>query len=133
MAKINEWLTARIKESGKTVYRIAKESGVESETLMRWCKGIHEPTGFFTEVMLNYFDYEIRIDGIPYKLDELGKYCKEKRATDYIYTTDVSRKIGRNKNYIQTLVFYKRCMRFSKFEEVVNGYGGKVTIERKKK
>jgi transcriptional regulator with XRE-family HTH domain len=133
MAKINEWLTARIKESGKTVYRIAKESGVESETLMRWCKGIHEPTGFFTEVMLNYFDYEIRIDGEPYGLDELGRYTEEQKKKSGICRQEVSIKIGEYKNFIQNMVYRCDLVRLSKFEEVVNGYGGKVTIERKKK
>ena len=132
MVKINEWLSERIEESGKTVYQLAKESGIESETLMRWYKGIHEPIGFFVEVLLNFFGYEIRIDGVPYKLDELDKYCKEKRAMDGTYTTDVSKRIGKNKNYIQELIFKGQCVRFSKFEEVVNGYGGKVEICRKK-
>lgn len=132
MQKINEWLSAQIEASGKTVCQIAKESGIESETLRRWCEGRHEPIGFFANILLEYFGFEIRIDGNPYRLDELDKYCKEKRATDYIYTTDVSRKIGKHPNYIQTLIVDGRCIRFSKFEEVVNGYGGKVEICKKK-
>ena len=133
MAKINEWLTARIEESGKSRGRIAREMGTDIQNIERWASGKHEPSGFFLDVLLNYFGYEIRIDGEPYGLDELGRYTEEQKKKSGICRQEASIKIGEYKNFIQNMVYRCDLVRLSKFEEVVNGYGGKVTIERKKK
>jgi transcriptional regulator with XRE-family HTH domain len=133
MTKINEWLTARIEESGKSRARIARETGTDIQNIERWASGKYEPSGFFLDVLLNYFGYEICIDGEPYGLDELGRYTEEQKKKSGICRQEVSTKIGEYKNFIQNMVYRCDLVRLSKFEEVVNGYGGKVTIERKKK
>lgn len=133
MQKINEWLSEQIKESGKSRGRIAREIGTDIQNIERWASGRYEPSGFFLDVLLNYFGFEIRIDGEPYGLDELGRYTEEQKKKSGICRQDMSVKIGEYKNFIQNLVNRGGLVRLSKFEEVVNGYGGKVTIERKKK
>ena len=132
MAKINEWLSEQIEESGKSQTQIAREAGIDNENVTRWIKGVHEPSGFFLKILLDYFNYEIRIDGKSYGLDELGRYTDEQKKKRNIYRSEISKKLGKYPCYIEKLILNGTLVRFSKFEEVVNAYGGKVEICRKK-
>lgn len=128
---INDWLILQVKASRKNYQQIAENMGISPETFRRWVKKENEPTGFFAQMLLDHFGYEIRIDGKPYKLDELGRYVREMRGKKEITSTSVSRKINRNSNNIQVLICGNKPIRYSLFKEVVEGYGGHVEIKKR--
>lgn len=50
-----------LKESGKTIYRVSKDTGINTATLYNWKKGLYKPKADKLVILADYFGVTVDV------------------------------------------------------------------------